>query len=238
MEKLEKKLFEEMALERLRDKYRLPHRFLSPFLDAARFGRRKTARTFLEGREYRQTPGPWGTDILVSLRPEDIILPDEGNAFEDPLPQKGRENEVLVLAQHPLVGVLKIFRMGVLVGRAFLGFSPAFRTIKPFDLRGEAKNGGEVEMAFLLAVWPTATPRRHTLVLPGRPARTASQEEIGLAADHPLGPYTLRTHAPMCLECGQLADTAGGFSCWQCQEAGAVGTASKPSKLLTVCCKL
>ena len=220
MQELGKKLVVDMFLERVRDKYRLPHKFIGPFLEEARAGRRKTAKTFLGGREFVGTPGPWETSLLVSLRPEDIILPDESASFENPLPQKGRENEVLVLASHPLVGVLKVFRLGVLTGRMFLAFSPAYRTVKPFDIRGEARaERGKAEMAFLLAVWPTAVPRQHTLVLPGRGAvGRASQEEIGLAADHPLGPYSLRTQPPLCLECGAVADTAGGFSCWQCQE--------------------
>ena len=198
----------------LKYRHNLPERFLGHLLMVAQKSRRKTARFFLGGPDdYVQIPGPMRTDLLVSLRPEDVLLPDELASFDDPLPRRGHENELLVLTQNPLVGVLKVFRLGVLVGRSFLAFSPHFRTIKPFNIRGE------FSMKFLTAVWPTATIRRHSIVLPGkkRPGR-ATQEEIALAGDYPLGPYGLRTQPPLCMECGHPADTASGFRCFSCQE--------------------
>ena len=96
MQEVEKKLFEEMALSQSpRNRVLVSLGKNLKLLSAVDVGLSQSPRN----------------RVLVSL-----ILPDEGNAFEDPLSQSPR-NRVLVS--------LKIFRMRVLTGRMFLVSIPS-----------------------------------------------------------------------------------------------------------------
>lgn len=204
----------ELLTQILKQKYRLPTAYLAKLLDENTKTREEISCLFFD-QDSTRTGSYEGKTILVSIRPEDVILPDEQALYNEPWPIPGQENIVLVYARNPLTGIVFVYNdAGQKTGRALLFFNVPFKTIKVDKIKGN------FSLEMLTAIWPGATVGRYTISIPQKIINKTDVFDriiyFNLHKDTPMWPGTILFRGPICMECGEETLTDGGFTCFMC----------------------